>query len=316
MKVDLLASEAHYFRHALPVFEALPQELRGRARLMTEPIDLPVRGRVAMVASFQDVRALGGRCQIVYVEHGAGQSYAGGDGKHAWQPGYSASHGIRNRGVIGYISPNQTVADLWDKPSIAVGCPAMDAYMDLEDMGETDDPTAVIGFHWPCKIAPEADTTWPHYAEHLAAIAHRFERDGWKLYGHVHPKWNGRLDAAFAEAGIELIDVDRVYREADLLLYDNSSLMYEVASLGRQVWCLNSPVYRRDVEHGLRFWEHAPGVQIDSPEQLLDLSPSEMFLADPGEARRKAAVDRAYAFTDGQSAERAARWITELVESR
>ena len=58
-------------------------------------------------------------------------------------------------------------------------------------------------------------------------------------------------------------DFDEVMERSTLYICDNSSTLYEFASTGRPVVVLNAPWFRRDIEHGLRFWEHADvGVSV------------------------------------------------------
>jgi CDP-glycerol glycerophosphotransferase (TagB/SpsB family) len=140
----------------------------------------------------------------------------------------------------------------------------------------------------------------------------------WHLLGHGHPRLWGTIRRRWAQLEVdhtgELADVlDR----ADLLVGDNTSALYEFASTGRPVVVVNAPWYRRDVHHGLRFWDHPPGVQVDRPE---DLAPSiARALTDPPALRRirAAAVERAYAHADGLAAHRAATAIAkELLPCR
>jgi glycosyltransferase involved in cell wall biosynthesis len=108
-------------------------------------------------------------------------------------------------------------------------------------------------------------------------------------------------------------DVDRVLSEADLLVVDNSSCAFEMAAIGKPVVLLNLPSYRRDVEHGLRFWSHPPGIQVDHPSELADAIC--LALKDPPAHRaiRARAVAEAYAYVDGHASERAATAIMEAL---
>jgi CDP-glycerol glycerophosphotransferase len=102
-----------------------------------------------------------------------------------------------------------------------------------------------------------------------------------------------------------------VFDRADLLVADNTSAMYEFASLDRPVVAVNLPTYRRDVHHGMRFWNLVPGLQCDTPQDLPDVIAA--ALVDPPEAQamRTRAVDATYAHTDGGASERAASAILE-----
>jgi hypothetical protein len=60
--------------------------------------------------------------------------------------------------------------------------------------------------------------------------------------------------------------------EADVYICDNSSTIFESAAIGKKVILLNSKKYRKDVEHGLRFWSKAGvGVQVDTADTLIDI---------------------------------------------
>lgn len=317
MKIDVIASERQYQDHMLPIWAALPLSLQGTVRpVEPQPVSRPPLGRIAMVAGWQDVQPLRGTCRMIYVEHGAGQTYK--DAHH--DPSYSASEGARHQGVIGYVCPSETVAARWkNAPAIAVGSPKMDEWVRFVKP-PSEKPTVCFAWHWDATVAPEAKTAWPHYQRLFPRIVERFRDQGFDVAGHSHPKWRGKLDPVLSAAGVDVFGSDReVFAHADILIVDNSSLAFEVASLGRPVLNLNAPWYRRDIEHGLRFWSHPPGLEFNEPEELLDFNLWDCLHETParliGEFRRKAAVEHAYAFTDGSSAQRAAAWITELVSS-
>lgn len=308
-------SEQHYVRHMLPIFNALPDHLRGVVHPQSPPgmAVRPPMGRIAMVAGWQDVNPLRGQCPMIYVEHGAGQSYI----DNAADAAYSGSGGRRHTGVIGFICPNETVASRWTSaPTVAVGCPKMDRYVGIET---PTIPTITFAWHWDGSVAPEAKSAWPHYAERMDEVISLYTAMGFRVFVHEHPKWRGKMEDTWAERFHipPFWTDDEVFKYSSILMVDNSSLAYEFASLGRPVVNLNAPWYRREVHHGLRFWEHVPGIQVEGIDGLLGLNPWDL-LGDTPLGRLSAglaedAVKVTYAFTDGSSAQRAAQWITDLV---
>lgn len=317
MKIDVLASEPHYLAHMIPIWCELPASLQGTVHPPYDiPISKPPFGRIAMVAGWQDVRPLRGRCNMIYVEHGAGQTYT----DRPYDPSYSGSAGDRHDGVMGYICPSDVVAARWKRaPSVAVGCPKMDRYIGaVKPFDMEGEPVVCFAWHWDCTLVPETRSVWPHYEHHFGRIVEQFRSQGFRVVGHEHPKWRGRMAETLMSFGVEILATDdEVFKTAHILIVDNSSLAYEFASLGKPVLLLNAPWYRRDVQHGLRFWSHPPGLEFDEPQELLDFNLWNCFYDTPerelGEHLRIDASNYAYKFVDGQSAKRAADWITDLV---
>lgn len=97
----------------------------------------------------------------------------------------------------------------------------------------------------------------------------------------------------------------------------HNSTLYEFAATGRPVLCLNGPQYRRDVHHGLRFWDAVPGLQVDEPHELFD--GIKLALDDPqclGDIRDHA-VSVAYGdLADGHGLERAVTALMEYLDAR
>lgn len=325
--IDLFASQAHYLRHLLPVWRELARiGVAGHAWLATEPPDglpghtegprpetgtnLPV-----MIGGAHDLAATRGR-PVVYVEHGAGQTYQGAD--FVGEPG-----GAGMDRVVLFVCPNERVADRWrarypDTPAVAVGCPAMDRWHRVGNTGRRvargfdDRPRVAITWHWDCRICPESGTAWAHHRHMLPGLARWASVAGVELVGHAHPRWGHRLDDDYQRAGIRLVrSIDEIYETADVLVADNTSVMYEFASLGRPVVALNAPWYRRDVEHGLRFWSHVPGVQVDDPADVHTWAGVALAGDAQGAGLRARAVDAAYAHVDGHATDRAVAAIVE-----
>jgi hypothetical protein len=165
--------------------------------------------------------------------------------------------------------------------------------------------TAVVAFHWDATWATETRWAWPHFRDGLAAAF-----DGWDLYGHAHPRAADTLSRWFESVGIRWIDTfDRVLDVADLFVVDNSSTLYEAASVGIPVVALNAPWYRRELELGLRFWSRVPGPQADDVTQI----PAAIAaaLTPQWQARREQVVDDVYACRDGSAAATAVAGIVE-----
>jgi len=203
-----------------------------------------------------------------------------------------------------------------------VGCPKLDpwhrsaspSYAGGPGHEEVRQRVVAVTFHWACSLVPETQWALPHYRPALTPLLAALRGVGADLLGHGHPRAWRPLRAEWGRLGVPAVaDAARVLDQADVLVGDNTSLLYEFASLGRPVVVLNAPWYRRHVEHGLRFWNHVPGRQVDHPDEL----PGAVLaaLADPDGDRtvREAAVAAAYAHIDGRAAARAAAAIMEVL---
>lgn len=269
-----------------------------------------------MVAAFVDARKLTGTTELIYVEHGAGQSYDG-DPRGLGHGSYSGGSGLD--AVALFICPRQEIADRWmnryDVPAVAVGCPKLDRRHAASDRLRSDPPTVAVSFHWENPLVPESRSALGHYERHLSGLIRAVRAAGGELVGHGHPRAWGALWRLWRRLGVDPVeDLDVVFDRATVFVADNTSALYEFASLDRPVVVLNAPWYRRDVDHGLRFWETIPGIQVDDGADLLDAIaeavPDPPYLS----AVRHDAVARTYASTDGHAAERAVRAIEETFE--
>jgi hypothetical protein len=332
---DALAFEPQFIDHLAPIWRALPggrfitsERLAPRARAHgIEPSIVddaalrersrPPRARVedgpmALTASIGDIkvgRRLGYR-RFAFIEHGAGQAYLAGGG----MPHPSYAGGMDREDVELFMVPNEYSAALWRAayPTARVeivGCPRLD---DLPARVGQPGRVVAISFHWPAFVAPEADSAVGFYMSVLGDLARAHE-----VIGHAHPKadWQDRMERIYRRHGIEMVkDFDEVCRRADVYVCDNSSTIFEFASTGRPVVVLNAPTYRRNVHHGLRFWEAATvGVQCDRPQDLN--AKIDEALLDTPDARtaREAALSLVYAYRHG-AARRAASAVLEWSE--
>lgn len=326
-EVDAWADYPHYLDHLAPVWLALPETMRGRfyvpstlaarARALgvTPTTVAPWRppairftrtGAPVLTASYAGARDWApSRRPIVLLNHGAGQTYA------TSHPSYSGGRGRRH--VALFLEPGPHAAEATraaypDAQVVEVGCAKLDAWHVAPAKPRGTRPVVALSTHWNCRVTPETRGTLDEWAAQLPELA----AGPWDLIAHAHPL-EERARAVFEAAGIEFVaDFEEVMRRADVYVCDNSSTLFEFASLGRPVVCINGSRYRRDIHHGLRFWDAVPGLQAETAHPIGPVI--EWALLDPPEVRadRAHAVGRAYVACDGRAAERAADAIVAL----
>lgn len=305
--IDFYCSWPHYADHLRPIYKALPT----RGVWHTTPP--PVSDRVTVVASYGDLKTAraAGR-PVVYSEHGAGFSYSGD------QSGYAG--GWDRAGVVLILAPNEYAAKRNRAahptiPQVIVGSPKLDGWWTRPPKPRGSPPVVAVSFHFETRLVPEARGCFAYYQPVLAQVA-RAGRRQVRFVGHGHPRIQRRLRREWRRLGWPFVaDFDEVATTADLYVVDTSSTAYEFAALDRPVLTLNAPWYRRHVEHGLRFWQHIPGLTVDRRNDLWRMIVA--ALTDPPAARaaRRAAVEAVYPFRDGGDARRAAAAITDLLPS-
>ena len=330
MRLNAYASQPHYLDHIAPIWALLPEHVRGHlwspggqltgttaARLRR---DDPEANVPVLVASHVDATTGPARGRpLVYLEHGAGQTYDG-DPAMANAIGWSSSHDRTLERVLLFLCPSETVAERWrsryDAPAVAVGCPKLDHWhLDVNAWcPNSASPTVAVTFHWDCSLGPETRSAWPAYDRALPALVRWADENGVKLLGHGHPRLWSRIARRWHSLGVEQVpSMAEVLDRADVLVADNTSAMYEFASLDRPVVALNAPWYRRDVEHGLRFWSHVPGLQVNHRDELLDAVDTAVWDPVQGGVLRAAATAAAYARVDGQATQAAVDAIMEAL---
>ena len=313
MRIHAVTTQPQFWRHLRPIFEELPAELQGE--VLTGPDGHHPRVRrfppddVFMVGGFGSVAACGDR-RVIYVEHGAGQSYLGAHSRHR----ESYPGGQHPPNVVGYICPNDRVAESWGRPAIAVGCPALDE-IEAKAMGAD---AVVFTFHWDAPlVCQEARSARPHYLAHLhQMVAWVRETSRGRAYplGHWHPRDRWAEGIWRNLRVLTEPDPDRALEQAALVIADNTSLLYEAAALGIPTVVLNAPWYRRDVEHGLRFWSHVPGLMVDDAYELIRRPVDDWIEDDEGRALGERAARYAYALPPGAGGGAvAAAFICEVV---
>lgn len=326
--IDAYWSLRHYADHIRPVFDALPPAIRGTA-YTPETLRHRDHSRPVIVASYRDAEAVA-PSPYVLVEHGAGQTYEA-DGRSRRNPSYSGGDGHER--CLLFLCPSERVAERWraryDAPAAVVGSPRLDRWgqgastarccaTPAAEPGSSRHPApapvpiVAVTFHADLAVCPETRTAWHYYDAFLPRLC---ADPRWRVVGHGHPRLWPTIRRRWQQLGVaHSPDPDEVLAQADVLVMDNTTLGYDAAALGIPVVCLNIPAYRRDVEHGLRFWSAPPGVQVDHPAELPDAIMR--ALADPPALRaiRERAALAAYdGLVDGKASERAAAAILEVL---
>lgn len=278
------------------------------------------RGAIVICAFSSDeplAMRLGARGTVL-CEHGAGQSYV-----DPRLPADSPWRGGRGRaqGRLLFLAPGSLIAERHQAahpqiPVRQIGCPVLDAWYGRVWQHRGPHVRVCISSHWDCRTLPETRSAWPWIRDHLGDLASHPEIE---MLGHYHPHEAkcGTLDAKLADYAGHNIPVlhswDEVLGTADVFVSDNSSTLYEFAGTGRPVVCLHPPWYRRSARHGLRFYRHVPGLQVDVPGALLNTVLAAIDDPEPVRMQRERAVKAAYVGLDGRSSQRAVDAIRELV---
>lgn len=312
--IEVFASQPHYVNHLAPVVRMLDSEARmlvtseellAYARDLGCPniaIGVPRHaGPPTLVAGYRDADWTFSGRRLALLEHGVGQTYR--DVSHK---AYAGGPDWERLSLV--LSPGPHAAKHWRHfypglKVVEVGVPKLDRWCYVRDRPQHDPQVVAFAFHWPCKQTAE---TWPAFddwADRIAALP----RDRWTLLGHWHPRWGDTLRRWYSRHDIEPVErFDQVLDRADLLVADNTSVMYEFAAVGRPVLCLEESRWRHDVEHGLRFWSYPPGITAGDALPLEDYI--DAALADDPHSRelRTSAVASAYGtLADGQATSRA-----------
>jgi CDP-glycerol glycerophosphotransferase (TagB/SpsB family) len=176
-------------------------------------------------------------------------------------------------------------------------------------------PVVAVSFHWDCHVSPETRSAFSQFCSQVGRLV---KDDSIRVIGHGHPRILGSAAAPmglarwYARAGIEVVySFEEVCQRADLYVNDASSTLFEFASTGRPVVVMNPDWYRREIHHGLRFWE-ASTVGVNVGPKGSQREAIAAALADPPaqQAAREAALDLVYAYRSG-GAERAAAVLVD-----
>jgi hypothetical protein len=243
------------------------------------------------------------------MEHGAGFSYGNGHTSYAGSPD--------REGVVLFASPNEQVDSLNraahpHKKHVIVGSPKLDAWVARGPKERGARPVAAFSFHWDCQVVPETRSAFPVYSAQLERMLRFPGKLQWDVVGHGHPRLWPTISRFWRRNKVkgekEFYDVVTL---SDVYVIDTSSTLYEFAALDRPVVVLNAPFYRKNVNHGLRFWDHVPGIQVDHPKDLKDAIDEAVF-RDTFAAERKSATEFVYPHL-GRASDMAAQAILEVL---
>lgn len=329
--IHAYASLSHYADHLAPILDAVPEAERGEVWSPSErkPWGLPIGSMPPlgtwMVAGYADAVRMAHHGPLIYVEHGAGQTY-GGDPRSVGHGAFSGGDGLDHVGL--FVCPREEVAARWrarypHARAVAVGCPKMDAWMRWprvrpsrtgEPIYRGDHrPVVAVTFHHENAQIPEQQSARTFLRDALPGLRDHVESLGGQLLGHGHPRNWSNIRDLWRRLGVPCTDdLGEVFDLADVLVADNTSAAYEFASLGRPVVWVSPPWYRRDVTHGQRFWRDIEGLpHVQDPSELVPMVDRAIFDPSSDTDARVAMVARTYAFTDGRSSARAAQAIVE-----
>lgn len=320
MSVDFWCSREPYIAHAAPVWHALDPEQRGwfavPPRLMPLARDLGIAPVTQAAAKRLSDRAktkgplvILSRCELprvpkmrrlAFMEHGVGPNYEG-------RPHLPYDRRIAL--VLTTAAQEPVHRPLYGDAVHVIGCPKLDAYHGRR-WRRHKTPVVAVSHHWDQRTYPETRSAWPWDAPGWERV---IASGRYRVLAHKHPGDPREIEPWFAERGVEFVPrFSDIMERADVYVCDNSSTMYEFASTGRPVVCLNPPWYRRKVDFGVRFWSHLPGPCCDSPRALPRVIEQVLDESQHARAARVATARAVYGHLDGRAAERAAALLTAL----
>lgn len=319
MKVDAYASWRHYVDHLLPIWRALPEDLRGKFYAPRDVVawcqvselveGLPGRDdHPVLVAGFADHHTVRPRPTIL-VNHGAGQSYK------VTKAASSFSGGPDRERVLLHLEPGPMAARASESAGhtyVEIGMPLMDRWH-----AEVPNPTrglVAVALHHNGRGAPEQESAWRHFEHAFAGLARKIE-----VIGHGHPRGWERTANKWRLMGVDPEpSLARVLNDATLLITDISSAGPMFASTGRPVVWISAPWHLTAPESGGRFhhWTRAvepAGGHVVDPEALVDVVRQHLERPLRLIAAQQAIVRDVFAYCDGKAAQRAAAEIRRVL---
>lgn len=326
-KVDFLATEEHFVHHLLPLYYALSEENRGdffttqmatnlewsihrdKPEEIVKRVNLYNKHRLLVMASLLTPIAQNINRPIGWIAHGAGQVYSGARWRYR-----------ENNNLFLALCPNDYYANFVKnntrcKNIKVIGSPKLDKWYDYKKSINFK-PIVALSFHHDRKACPESTSAFPHFRSVLPDL---FRQEEWQILGHGHPRMIDKLIPLYEKYNIEYTrDFEEILRRADLYICDHMSTLYEFAAVDdKPVVVLNAPWYRREVEHGLRFWEHSDvGINCNYPKDLLDCIQKALKDSEHQKRLREKCLKAVYKYRDGDSTQRAVHEILKLIHKK
>jgi hypothetical protein len=324
--MDAYLTWPHHLNHAAGILRLLPgvrlfighdQKMIDHARQLGLDHHLglpPAQDRPVIVASGNELPSVK---RAILLEHGIGQTYVTDDGDpfdHCCWPG-----GVGRENVVLFVCPNDRVAEAnwWRYPNAdcaVVGSPHVEQLREHRGY-PLPEPRVAISTHWESGPIPELRSSFAHYQDVYEKLC-RSRPEAFVMHGHPRHQdftaWKAR------EWGVEFVaDFADLTQRAWCYVTDNSSTLYEWAALDRPVVSVNAPWYRRQVEHGARFWDLADvGEQVFDPADLSTAIDFAMADLMPQRQRRATIVRHLFGADVSRGAsQRAADAICAAVEA-
>lgn len=338
MRLDFFTRQKYIVDTLAPIWKKFPEAMRGRFYLGPQAFEYaaqvlgddglvlfegasPEGDYPILTAAYGDMAkiARAGERKIVLMQHGIGHTFG--------TPAY-ANGGGRNDAVDLWLAPNGVVAskilDVRQARIEIVGSPKTDQFVHFRGWADhgvlqelSNGKETVIGFscHWGARTMkpPELASAWEIYHPFLADLARRY-----KVLGHSHPITAAERKPIFERAGVEYVERwQDVVERADIYINDISSTLYEFLLTGKPVIVLNAPWYRRNVEHGIRFWEASDvGINVNYPDELIPAV--ERTIREYGtihDEQRIRAINRLFPFA-GSATDRAINVLVQFIEEQ
>jgi hypothetical protein len=324
-RLNALALAGHYVDHIAPVWHALPKSARGIFWVRSDEAKrAAARNRIASrqwnpnTANNQIIitSALGdlnvawrAGARTILMEHGAGQTYNTTHSSYA-----GGSHPSRDACELFLVPGTFPAQKLRQKhpniPVVEIGSPKLDRLAKFK-RPNNEIPKVVISWHWDCKVVPETRWAFPYYRR---AVTDLLRHKDIEVYGHAHPRALKHIEPWCERYGIPFIErFSDVIKQADCYAIDNSSSLFEAAACGIPVVVVNSPHYRKSVNHGLRFWDAANiGPQVNRGSEFYSAIKQSLDPSDWQKQETERCLDLTYSVRDGSSV-LAANTIIDLV---